>query len=296
MRYFSFHPAAPLDEFVDSFWIIAGDGTGRSQRILPAGTVEVVINLHEDEIGVCDALPDRYQRLSGAVVSGAYSRPFVCDARQHRCLMGVHFRPGGAFSFLGTPVTELSDRHVDLEDLWGPGAGRLRSRLCEAPTVRRQFRIMEQELFNRWQRSPGRHPAIGAALRLFGPSGTRSSTRDAARELGLSQRRFIQLFARNVGLTPKLLCRILRFQHARILAENARQDADWAGTAIASGYYDQSHLIRDFQDLSGLTPSEYLRQLPGPTLRWINGTPELAFPLRSISSNTPADRQFHNDR
>ncbi|MGH9573217.1 MAG: helix-turn-helix domain-containing protein [Candidatus Acidiferrales bacterium] len=90
----------------------------------------------------------------------------------------------------------------------------------------------------------------------------------------MCQRRFIDLFAQNIGLTPKLLCRILRFQHARRLAENRDRrrgaltasyregaELDWAEVAIECGYYDQSHLIRDFQNLSGLSPSEYIRQI-----------------------------------
>jgi AraC-like DNA-binding protein len=74
----------------------------------------------------------------------------------------------------------------------------------------------------------------------------------------------------HVGLTPKLLCRTLRFQQARALAEEAERRSfalpeqehpaviDWADIAIACGYYDQSHLINDFQKLSGLSPAEYI--------------------------------------
>ena len=273
MQCSSFRPAAPLDEFVDAFWMISRGQTDRKERILPCGCSELVVNMHEDEIRIYDSIePERYQRFSGAVVCGPYSRAFISDANPHRSIIGVHFRPGGAWPFFGTPVTELSDTHVNLEDLWGPAARIVRARLCEASKVRSRFQIIEEALLERLQKLPSRHPAIEGALRLFGPTGTGSSTREVAEKVGMCQRRFIHLFAQNVGLTPKLLCRILRFQHARALAENAELccgsapyreggTVDWAQMAIACGYYDQSHLIKDFQNLSSLSPSEYIRRL-----------------------------------
>ena len=275
MQHCLYHPAAPLDEFVDFFWVIADGETDRKERILPSGTSELVINLYENEIRIYDSMqPEQYRRLSGAVVSGTYSRTFICDARQHRSMLGVHFRPGGAFPFLQAPATELSDIHANLEDLWGSAAREIRARLCEATTARQRFQLMEEALLQRARRFPGRHPAIDVALRLVGPVGTGSSTRDLARKAGMSQRHLIHLFARDVGLTPKRLGRILRFQHARTLSEEAgmrglarpeqhpsNPPIDWAEIATVCGYYDQSHLIGDFQELSGLSPSEYIRRL-----------------------------------
>lgn len=275
MQYCSYRPVAPLDEFVDFFWMIADGEMDRRERILPSGTSELVINLHEDQVRIYDSLqPERYKRLSGAVISGTYSGVFICDATQHQSMLGVHFRPGGALPFLGAPATELTDGHADLEDLWGLSARHLRERLCEAATTRKRFRLLEGALLEHLRPSHRRHYAIEVALERFGLTGRACSTRDLAREVGLSERRFIQLFGIHVGLTPKLLCRILRFQHARALAEEtertglarskqqpARAVIDWAEIAIACGYYDQSHFINDFQNLSGLSPTEYIRQL-----------------------------------
>jgi AraC-like DNA-binding protein len=268
MEYVIYSPSVPLKEFVTCFWMITDGDTGRRERILPNGSSELVINLCENEIRTYDPTqPERVNRLSGAVFAGTYSRALICDARQHRSMLGVHFRPGGALCFMGTPATELSDAHANLEDLWGSRARALREQICEATTARERFELMEQALLDRARRVPRRHPAVEAALRLFGPFGTDSSTREVAQELGISQRRFIDLFAHQVGLTPKLLCRILRFKYARILAEKLESQSreapaiDWAQIAIACGYYDQSHLIRDFENLSGLSPSQYIRQL-----------------------------------
>ena len=83
--------------------------------------------------------------------------------------------------------------------------------------------------------------------------------RDLARRVGLSQRRFIQLFTAEVGLTPKLYCRVRRFQRARELVRTTKEP-DWAAVAVACGFFDQSHLIRDFREFTGLSPAAYVHQ------------------------------------
>lgn len=272
MEYVTYSPSAPLKEFVKCFWIIAGGDTGRRERILPNGTSELLINLCEDEIRTYDpAGPEQVKCLSGAVVAGTYSRALICDARQHRSMLEVHFHPGGASPFFETPATALSDAHANLDDLWGARASALREQICEATTSRERFQLMEEALLVRACAALSRHRAVEAALRLFGPFGTGRSTRAVAQELGISQRQFIDLFTRQVGLTPKLFCRILRFKYARILAEKMKcpntegPESNWAQIAIACRYCDQSHLIRDFESLSGLSPSQYIRELrPAP--------------------------------
>jgi len=75
-------------------------------------------------------------------------------------------------------------------------------------------------------------------------------------ELGISHRRFIEVFHRAVGLTPKRFCRIRRFQ--RVLREAHQAPAiRWTDVAAMCGYSDQAHLIHDFRAFSGLTPAEY---------------------------------------
>jgi AraC-like DNA-binding protein len=272
--YLRHSPGPPLSSFVDCFWILTDAQIPRKERILPSGTSELVVNLRENEMRIHDPVqPDRCKRFSGAILSGSYSRVFVCDAAQHESIVGVHFRPGGASAFLNEAASELADLHVDLADLWGRSAGELREQLCEAATPPERFRIMDEFLTGHLH-SSRRHPAPAAALEMFGSAGTGGSVRDVARAIGLCERRFIQLFNAQVGLTPKRFCRLLRFQRARALAQRiamssldrepdtwAACSVDWPQLASACGYFDQSHLIHEFQEFSGSSPSEYLRQI-----------------------------------
>ncbi|HEY8185775.1 MAG TPA: DUF6597 domain-containing transcriptional factor [Pyrinomonadaceae bacterium] len=261
MFYLTYAPRPPISEFVDYFWLFDGGQTPRKERIVPSGTTELVINLRDDEIRIHNrAQSQQHKRFSGAILSGPYSRIFVVDAMQHESMLGVHFKPGGAFPFLGALASELTDAHANLADLWGHSGLELRERLCTADTHRQRFEIMEEVLMDRLGRSRKGHLAVGIALNGFGPYGTRASVRDVARDVGICQRRFSSVFAAQVGLTPKVFCRILRFQRVRILADQIEKP-DWAQIASTCGYFDQSHLINDFQEFSGFSPAEYLRRL-----------------------------------
>ncbi|HKI01985.1 MAG TPA: helix-turn-helix domain-containing protein [Thermoanaerobaculia bacterium] len=259
MLYLSHTPSPPLGDFIERFWLCSDAPPHSRERILPSGTIELVVNLRDDEIRVYDpSRPDRCTRYSGAVVSGTYSRFFVIDPLQHASIAGVHFRPGGAFPFLGAPAGELADAHVDLEILWGRAAAELRERLCAAGTPEQRFSLLENALLARLRHPPEHHGSVPVALDAF-ERGAEGRVRDVAGRVGLSQRRFIQVFAAEVGMTPKLYSRVRRFQRARALAQSAVA-LDWARVAVESGYFDQSHLIRDFLEFSGLSPGDYLRR------------------------------------
>jgi methylphosphotriester-DNA--protein-cysteine methyltransferase len=188
----------------------------------------------------------------------------------------VHFKPGGGFLFFGLPASELRNTHVSLDALWGPGADDLRDALLEARSLQASFAILEASLRRRLacpggpgaRRSP--HPAVAHALHAFSCGPRRQTVGEVIAGIGLSQRRFIQLFNEEVGLTPKLFWRVRRFQQVlRRLHQSAC--VEWARVAIDCGYFDQAHFIHDFQDFSGLNPtgylirrSEYLNHIPLP--------------------------------
>src|SRR5262245_20607203 len=151
MHYYVREPNPPLRGVVDHLWHLCDVPGHARERVVPTGTLELVINLAEDEFRIYDAAGsgERCRRLRGAIVSGCYSTPFGIDTREHASVIGVHFRPGGAAGLLGAPPGELADVHLGLEDLWGRHATELRERLCEAPDLGLRFRILEEALLAR---------------------------------------------------------------------------------------------------------------------------------------------------
>ena len=230
----------PLGQFVDCLWY--SHGTERlhaRERLLPTGRVDITIKLQENR----------------AVVSGAYSHPYVIDTSQSSPTLGIHFRPGGAAPLLGIPPGKLTNQHVALSELWGNAASALRAQLMEVSMVHSMFDLLENTLINRLVELDNSYVAIVNAVTLF----TRPhppSVQAMVESTGYPSKRFIRLFHEAVGLTPKLFCRIQRFQ-AVLDQIVGREKLDWVNVALDNGYYDQSHLIRDFRAFASVTPAEY---------------------------------------
>ena len=261
MLFESYVPHAPLIEFIENFWLYEGYRAEHSREtILPTGTFEMVFNLVEDELRIYDTRdPVICRRFSGAVISGPYAGSFMSDGPEEEAIMGVHFKPGGAFAVLGIPADEFTNRHVDLQTIWGPAAKVLRERLVALSQPIHRFRLVEYALLKRLCERPDHHGAVGIGLEALIRSHGRAKVRDISRAADLSQRRFIEVFTTEVGLTPKLFGRVQRFQNAVARSQHAPK-VNWAGLAVECGYFDQSHLIHEFVEFTGLSPADYWRR------------------------------------
>jgi len=254
---FGYIPPPPLSEFVELFWLYDGQSWGSSrERVLPTGTTELVIDL----AGEARELDGRPQRSPFACVGGPRSEPFELAMPRRVLILGVHFRPGGAFPFVEPPAGELRNLTVPLDALWSDGGvEQLRERLLEAPTHAARLRVMEKVLLERAARPLERDPAVAYALRAFQKVSHTHTVERVTRRLGMMPRRFVRLFNDEVGLTPKLYSRVCRFQRA-LRAIGRGERPDWTEVALACGYYDQAHFNNDFREFSGLTPTDYARR------------------------------------
>ena len=242
-------PVGPLAKFVEVFWYWSDHPRPFIQeRILPMGTVELVIRLES-------------ARTSDSGIAGPRSLPTFITRQTTNQLLGVHFKPGGAFPFLGFPFGEIHNAWVTLADLWGEQrAHRLLCLLSEAATIELKFELLERWLM--WiaghpPRSLKHHDAVAFALEEFDREPGLQSSAVVAEKVNLSQRRFIDLFRNEVGMTPKLFCRVRRFRYI-VEAIQTQAAVDWIDLALSFGYTDQSHFIHEFREFSGLRPGEYL--------------------------------------
>ena len=129
----------------------------------------------------------------------------------------------------------------------------MRQQLLESATPAAKARVIERALLDATRGVPERHPAVAFALNEFRgvPEGQRIA--DVTEQIGLSSRRFIEVFRKEVGLSPKLFCRVRRFQKVLGMI-SAGRGLDWAEIALTCGYFDQPHFIHDFQSFSGINP------------------------------------------
>lgn len=261
MEYLGRTPPPPLAAFVQRIWYCSEAPLHAQERVLPGGgAIDLIVNLADDRIRVDDPTrPDPGRHLSGAIVAGARTRSYLVDPRQRSSLIGVHFRPGGAFPFLGTSPVEIVDAHIQLKDVWGSRADELREQLLEVGSPAAQLELMEAVLQARLRRAREGHPAVQAAVLALRAGASEVRVAEVTTAVGLSHRRFVELFEREVGLTPKLYARLQRFHQVKERIAVAGAPHSWATFALECGYSDQSHMIREFVGFADMTPLSYLR-------------------------------------
>ncbi|MEU0548147.1 helix-turn-helix domain-containing protein [Micromonospora sp. NPDC005979] len=168
---------------------------------------------------------------------------------------------------LGLPLAELTNRAVGLGHLPGRWLEQLRHQLADAEGWPQRFALLDAALADRLAASPPVDARLDWAWRWLTASGGRGAVGELAAELGWSRRHLAARFREDVGLPPKTAARLMRFQHAHAALRDAAatgsppgrgRAVDWAEVAVRCGYYDQSHLIRDFHQFAGATPAALL--------------------------------------
>jgi AraC-like DNA-binding protein len=191
-----------------------------------------------------------------SIIVGMRTRYSILETASVHSVIGVVFRPGGARPFFDRPAHEFYDRAAPLHDVWGSASCNLRDCLLEAPGPAARLRILAAELQRRVGEPRGLHGVVRYALEEFGRDPRATGVLEVARDTGFSRRRLTQLFREQVGLTPKLYCRLHRFQQVvSRIASGA--PVNWAQVSLEGGYYDQAHMAHEFREFSGVSPGAW---------------------------------------
>jgi AraC-like DNA-binding protein len=182
-------------------------------------------------------------------VAGLHDRPALTEHAGEGHGMQAYLTPLGARRLLGMPMAELTGRVVELEDVIG--RNHLAERLATAPDWATRLTLLERAIAERTLAAPPVAPELEHAWRRL-QSGV--AIGELARELGWSRRHLTATVRRELGLAPKPLAMLLRFERA---VQRLRAGVPLADLALDSGYYDQAHFNRDFKGFADLTPTEY---------------------------------------
>jgi AraC-like DNA-binding protein len=246
-------PAPDLTPFIRYYWVLKGKPLDASLHpIFPDGCTEIVLNLGPP---ACEQLPHGDPVAQpAAMLVGQMTRPVLVLPGAELRMVGVKLAPWGAVAVLGPEAVNLRDDTAGLGDLGAGGLEVLREQLDDCGDDAAMGVVLDSAMRARLGMSPvsrlDRITKFASAL----AKGPGCSLDGWARTLGCSARTLERSFERWVGLSPKELARLLRFQQALRLAAS-RPDMNWAVVAASAGYSDQAHLGRDFRQFAGASPT-----------------------------------------
>jgi AraC-like DNA-binding protein len=206
--------------------------------------------------------PGMRPEVLDSFVAGMHAAPTIVRGASSWACMELRLTPLGAHRILGVPMYELANRSVDLGDLL-PDTGELTARLRDADSWAVRFDLVEAFLARRIAESRPAPPGVEWSWQRLRRTGGCAPIGALAAELGWSHRQLISRFREEIGLAPKTVARVLRFDRA-VAALGSSTSRGLAEIAFDCGFFDQAHLNREFRELSGTTPTAFIRSRRAP--------------------------------
>ncbi|MGE0633118.1 MAG: DUF6597 domain-containing transcriptional factor [Pseudobdellovibrionaceae bacterium] len=276
--YKTIEPCAELEPFVECFWLLAAPHDSnqepRNEIVLPDGKTELIVHFGED---FCKLEKfenkNRFVRQARVLMSGQITEHIVLRPMGEVGVLAARFKPAGAARFFSLPYEEIVDQVVDLSLHDNKTSDELHTQVAKLASHDERLNFMQDFLKCRLIEESQEDIYVRQACRYIMQSEGEYSVAELVKLIGFSERQLERKFKKQVGLSPKMLSRIVRFQKILRMAQGEKS-LTLVDAAVSCGYYDQSHFIRDFTKFSGDSPLKYLTSehpmsdhftSPGPT-------------------------------
>lgn len=229
------------------------DAAAQVQRQqVPTTQLPLILNFGSSW-GACEE-PDGPRELHDSFVAGLFDRSTYVVASGPASCVQVNVTPLGAHMLLGLPMHELANRIIAVEDVL-PALGSLAARLEDHREWETRFDLLDDLFTTRLAHARTPAADVAWAWAALERTGGRAPIGWICDRLGTSRRQLATRFREQVGLPPKTVARIMRFDRA--VASLGRGDTALADVAFACGYYDQAHMNRDFREFAGTSPAAF---------------------------------------
>ncbi len=229
------------------------------ERVIPTGHVFLIFELDGFERQVFD--PKTLQPLhtfTKVWISGMHRHFLTISAHADSEMLAIQFKPDGAFPFFHKPISDLNEKIVAAELIFGDSILSLREKVLSANGYADKFAVVRQYLQQRFDEK--RVPPV--ELRNFITEIIKHPLQplhNVMQSYPHSAQYLLRQFKKYVGLRPKYLLRILRFNQMMKQISN-REELVWTDVAYQNGFFDQSHFIKEFKHFSGFNPKEFMEQ------------------------------------
>jgi AraC-like DNA-binding protein len=250
-------PARHLRPYVRRYYGFHEETHARTQRREGPGAEVVVLLSFGPQWRIGDATnPAHPRECLTSFVAGLRMTSVLTEHDGLSSGMQVSLTPPGAYALFGLPMHELTGSTVPLESLLGSDADRLVERLATERGWPGRFALLEQAVANWLREATLPTPGVVWAWRRLADTRGDIPVGELVADLGWSPKRLVFRFRNEVGVSPKSLARLLRFERAATLLQRSTPPP-LAALAAGCGYYDQSHLTSEFRRITGVTPAVY---------------------------------------
>jgi len=227
---------------------------------MPSPYMTVIFTLAEPLEIARHADPRQSPGVYSSMVGGLHSSPALVVHHGAQSGIQLQLSPLAARPLAGLPAGELASMDIAAEEILGPLATQVSERIQAAGTWSARFAVLDQLLGDALHVEQTVPDEVARAWTLLLRSGGTVPISEVARDVGWSQRHLSNQFTREIGLRPKMAARVIRFHRARhVLQRNVGGGRpNIAGVAAQCGYFDQGHLIRDWQQFTGLSPTNWI--------------------------------------
>jgi AraC-like DNA-binding protein len=261
--YRQYRPMAALADFIECYWELrtTGDDPARADRLIPGGRVELIFNFAAPIHWLMEADASGGSLVGGAQIMGQRDRIYFVRQTGDADLLGIRFKPGGLKVFTGMPASALLNSMVPAEELFGAMVNEWASRLYRPAKDEDRIHILDGFFLKLLQPAAQEWMVVRSAVEGIraGPGfrgGPEESTvQEICEQTGWYYKKLERAFLQTVGYTPKYYSRIVRFNKA--IRHMSKGKPSLTSVSYLSGYYDQSHFIRDFKKFAGTTPGGF---------------------------------------
>lgn len=258
MEYNTYPCESELTVFIKCFWTLgvpAGVSSGR-QQVLPDGCMDLIFNLGDD---VKRVMPDEtITTQPRAFILGQITKPMWIEPTGRVETFAVRFYPGSFSYFSSIPMSELADRDTDLEKVFDRSKVQsLSSAINSKCDTQERICIVESFLLSVLKDSIDCTDLVRSTVDKIIDAGGSIGIKDMMESYEMSRRQLERRYSKDVGLSPKQLCRVIRLQEA--LRTMLHKKTNLTEVGYDSQYYDQAHFIKDFKDFTGVSPGEFYK-------------------------------------
>lgn len=251
-------PSPGLQKFIDCYWVIESeDNTRVKQKIIPDGFPELIFH-YGDAFRI--QIGQKWQLQSKGLVAGQIKKHFFLENTGRSGVFGIKLMPAALTHLLGISMRDFTDKVVSIEELNSEFLLKLNNEVRGCKVYTEMFEAAEKVLQKKEKEIDIKDPVIDKIVAAIFNSNGSIGISEIQKEFFITERQLQRLFQKYIGLSPKFYSRIIRFNYIFQLLKE--KQLSWLEITHFSGYFDQSHFIRDFKEFTGEEPSNYLFDAP----------------------------------